>query len=267
MSELDPSQRTIGVEAGAVLATAATLVFPGAALATQNNADVEKQALAAFNDAPTRSIDSFPAPKASLATRQLIETTAPATASFSNETLIPGPTGLISAESSSLGRFCASKGLGSVEIDTPEMNSPGDEKLQTIKLEADFEPLPEECLPDFEYDGSVKFQVQSSTNPSKWTSSSVRNLPISNSAEEEGGKGIAFVNGFPPYRVKSPNFLYKCTKGAAKTKAQVIVIVKMVNTQLNKVTGQIRKQLPVKINRNPFISEEEKRRGAVTGPC
>jgi hypothetical protein len=271
--ETDPQAR-IGLSAraelaiGAGLGTAALLVPAGDALANDtSNAEVEKQALAAFGvNAVTRSIDSFPAP-----------------ASTSSETLVPGPKGLVSAEASQATASDLQQDCVDAALDEPlnmwsTMIFPGgvnrNSRQQSVGAYLKFEPTSAECAPLVSRETpTARMKIQRPNNHKKFIRSKKKELrggyedgpdpgtlvPVPMDANT-GRLGSA---SFDRYNGDSNKLRYRCTPGKGITKAWVTFTVRAASPVDGSTLGKRVLTQPIKIARTrPDLAHDW-----LPGPC
>lgn len=177
-----------------------------------------------------------------------------------------GPVGAPDVEAAASSQSCVDQAFR-MKIKRAEMSHPGDKKKQSAILEVGFRPLSDGCQDVVNgITGKASFRVQRPSNPKKLISTSSRKMIIPRNVDEKGGTGVAAVgNVVGPWKVKNPNFRYQCITGPAKNKPTVKVrrTVHLNNGRnINRVNI-----IPLRVKRNPHLTSQEKRRGAVRGAC
>ncbi|HEX5797509.1 MAG TPA: hypothetical protein VFX86_03915 [Candidatus Saccharimonadales bacterium] len=249
--EVDPTQRRLG-KGIALLASAAFFLPAGNALANEDSADTEKAALAAFNEAPARNIESFSAP-ASVATSQVVEHS------------------LSDATTSDLQQDCVKAALKKPKIRFSGMTYPGNNQQQLMQARGEFEPTAEACLSVVtRKTPTLIFKIQNPNNHKKWFKTKpqvlkdiVDYLPIGN----KGGIGGVDLGAYRNDRnitLKNKKLLYRCTPGKGVTRVKSVYRLKVASSVDGRTLGRKSYTVPVKIRPLPGKAVLN---GGVKGPC
>lgn len=257
-AETDPQSRA-GFVLGTAFVTSAAIIFPGNALAQENGADVEKAALNAYKDAPTRTLDSFPALSSTVSLGEITESTTAQTSNSSGEDLISGSDKSPREEASTTRpdietaaeTSAASELINTSNDNNPEANSSGSDEEecviagqvppevkrfvvskpgkagQTIKLLTSFkDAMMEKCRSIVRRVASFKFQYKKSGS---WRSITPYWYPVG-TRNEAGDNGPLFISptGAPGSGHEPDSYYIPCKTGKAETPKRGLFLSRVI---------------------------------------
>lgn len=256
--DIDPSLR-VGLYAGVatLTATAGFALSTGEALAGQNRADIDKQALASFgNNALVRTVEVPGSARTS-----------------STETLVPGPNGLVSAQASSdrdpaVEQICLKAGLARPRILEAVIQQPGDKENQAYRLKAEYRPMPEVCHGLYKRIAEYMFEMENPQNNKQMIKIRPYAQIIANGDRvgDEGGVADGYFGtaGLSTIPFKKR---YRCTGGPGVRDGATDAFAEMRNTLQYIPDGSIAgRQVHQKRMRIPSVAPDRKT-GRVGGRC